>query len=90
MVRGPQVERLRTAVTGAEPTVVDSGAADWRRCSMLLDTISMYLLNSSQSVRLAIGGETGPAVDAAFQKSAKAMTAKSTVLVQGYEAEDGE
>src|SRR6478752_1391941 len=86
MVRGPQVERLNTAVTGTEPTVVSSGANDWRRCSSLLETISSYLRNSSQGVRSAIGGETGPAVDAAFKKSAEAMTAKSQVLNRGSEA----
>jgi hypothetical protein len=83
MVRGPQVERLTTAVTGTEPTVVSAGANDWRRCGTLLETIAVYLRTSSQGVRHAIGGQTGPAVDAAFQKSAEAMTRKAAVLGNG-------
>jgi len=83
MARGPQVERLHNAVTGAEPAPVGTGANEWRRCGAVLQTISMYLQNASPGVREAIGGETGPAVDAAFQQSAKAMLAKAALLGDG-------
>ncbi|GAA4697157.1 hypothetical protein [Nocardioides conyzicola] len=86
MVKGPQVERLNKAVLGTDPAVVNNAAIEWSRCRDILETVSTYLSQASGTVKWAIGGETGPAVDAAFQRSAAAMSAKSVVLKDAVQA----
>jgi hypothetical protein len=86
MARGPEAERLTRAVTNAEPETVDAASREWEACARVLKTVSDYLDSASGTVRSAIGGETGPAVDAAFRRSAGAMDARSTVLLHGSQA----
>ncbi|MFC6343439.1 hypothetical protein ACFP8W_15750, partial [Nocardioides hankookensis] len=86
MVRGPQAERLTKAVTGGNPGAVNGAATEWQKCSDVLTGVGDYLRNAAGTVKWAIGGETGPAVDAAFQKSADAMEAKAQVLLKGHHA----
>ena len=86
MVHGPQVERLNKAVIGTDPGVVNRAATEWGRCGTTLQKVSEYLANASGTVKWAIGGETGPAVDAAFKRSAEAMAAKAQVMNEAVAA----
>lgn len=80
---GPQRARLDTALTGAFEHVVDDHAREWNTCVRTLSTIAAALRRASPEMKEQIGGETGPAIDRAFAKSAQGMEAKARELVKG-------
>lgn len=83
MAPGPQRARLDTALTGAHENVVGDHSIEWTNCVRTMTTISRALLTASPEVKEKIGGETGPAIDRAFAKSAQGMQAKAQELVRG-------
>lgn len=80
---GPQRARLDTALTAAHEQVVAEHSMEWTNCVRTLSAISRALLTASPEVKEQIGGETGPAIDRAFAKSAQGMEAKAQELVRG-------
>uniref|UniRef100_UPI001FAA9BCD hypothetical protein n=1 Tax=Nocardioides sp. SR21 TaxID=2919501 RepID=UPI001FAA9BCD len=83
---GPQRARLDTALTGAFEHVVDEHSREWTTCVRTMSTIAVALRNASPEVKEKIGGETGPAIDKAFAKSAEGMQAKTQELLRGSAA----
>src|SRR6478609_12046376 len=86
MAVGPNVEKLRHALTGTNPDSITLAADEWQKAKGILDDVALYLENSSQQMRWAIGGQTGPAVDAAFRASAAAMRKRAEALTKGVNA----
>lgn len=80
---GPQRARLDTALTGALEHVVDEHSREWTNCVRTMTMIASALRNASPEVKERIGGETGPAIDKAFAKSAQGMQAKGQELMRG-------
>lgn len=80
---GPQRARLDQALTGAHEQPVSDAVREWSRCSRIMRTIAIALENASPAMRAEIGGRTGPAIDAAFKRSADGMTQKSVDLSTG-------
>jgi hypothetical protein len=80
---GPQRARLDQALTGAHEPPVSGAVREWSRCSRIMRTIAIALENASPAMRAEIGGQTGPAIDAAFKRSAEGMTQKSVDLSNG-------
>ena len=58
MAVGPNVEKLRHALTGTNPDSVTLAADEWQKAKGILDDVALYLENSSQQMRWAIGGQT--------------------------------
>lgn len=86
MAAGPQRARLDTALTGAFESAVEASSAEWNRCVSHLWRISAALETASPAVKEQIGGQTGPAIDAAFARSSQGMTAKAEELAKGTTA----
>jgi hypothetical protein len=83
---GPQRARLDRALSGAHDGEIDSRATEWEKCKGILDRISLALATASPQVKERIGGRTGPAIDAAFDRSAQEMGDKAAQLVEGAQA----
>lgn len=83
---GPQRARLDRALAGAHEDAVTSSAREWVRCVGILHDIAAALDGASPEVRREIGGRTGPAIDAAFQRSSQGMVRRADDLVQGSTA----
>ena len=83
---GPQRARLDQGLTGAHDDSVRESAQEWVACAKILRQISMALLTASPEVKQRIGGQTGPAIDAAFQTSSEGMSAKGAELIKGATA----
>lgn len=88
MATGPQRARLDRAVNGAIDSAVDDSSFEWRRCASIMDQIATALVQASPTVKEEIGGQTGPAVDAAFTRSADGMSKKRADLMKGVTALD--
>lgn len=86
MAIGPQARRLRNAVDNSDPSDISGTADEWTLCAGMLRRVAAALASASDEMKLAIGGETGPAVDAAFKSSATAMTRRAGVLDEGAQA----
>ncbi|MGY2702197.1 hypothetical protein [Nocardioides sp. HB32] len=86
MATGPQRARLDRALHGANDGDIDRHASEWEYCQGILQQIGTALLTASPEVKQKIGGRTGPAVDAAFNRSATSMSDKSTELGAGAQA----
>jgi hypothetical protein len=83
---GPQRARLDQALTGAHAHAVTTSSREWTRCVGILQEIAAALLVASPQVKREIGGRTGPAIDAAFQRSSDAMTRRAADLAKGSAA----
>lgn len=82
---GPQQERLRQNVDGADHGQVTSAGFDWKAKGDLLDIVASQLEFNAAAPREAMGGQTGVATSEAFARSGKAMAAKSAELQHGGE-----
>ncbi len=82
---GPQQERLRQNVDGADHGQVTSAGFDWKAKGDLLDIVASQLEFNATAPREAMGGQTGVATSEAFARSGKAMAAKSAELQHGGE-----
>ncbi|HEU5036951.1 MAG TPA: hypothetical protein VFT70_08095 [Nocardioides sp.] len=83
---GPQKARLDRALAGAADDTIELRANEWEKCKGILSRISLALATASPEVKERIGGKTGPAIDAAFSRSARAMGDKAAELVWGAQA----
>src|SRR4051812_27419638 len=83
MATGPQRARLDTALTGAHDGAVGDSAEEWVRCITIMRQISWALTAASPEVKAQIGGQTGPAIDAAFARSSEGMSKKAAQLDKG-------
>lgn len=86
MATGPQRARLDRALAGADEGAINARAAEWDKCRDILNQISFALATASPEVKEKIGGRTGPAIDAAFTRSAQHMSDKAAELVEGAQA----
>ncbi len=86
MATGPQRARLDRALSGAAAESISRHAREWERCQGILQQIGFALTAASPEVKQKIGGRTGPAVDAAFTRSARSMGAKGAELLEGARA----
>ena len=86
MAVGPNVEKLRHALSGTKPESITLAADEWEKARGILEDVALYLKKSSPQMRWAIGGETGPAVDDAFTRSAEAMQKRAEALKKGVQA----
>lgn len=80
---GPQRARLDQALSGAHDGAVEASAREWQICVGILQEIATRLESASPEVKREIGGQTGPAIDAAFKRSSEGMTQKAEDLARG-------
>lgn len=86
MVTGPQQQRLDQALTGASPEAISTGgSAEWNRCAQMLSVVAEALDRAGMSGQ-ELGGQTGPAISAAFAQTAVGMSGKARELARGAEA----
>ncbi|MFC4785542.1 hypothetical protein ACT8ZV_13765, partial [Nocardioides sp. MAHUQ-72] len=80
---GPQQERLRASVQGANSGLVDTARAEWAAGARLLANVARALEDAAPNIQDQIG-ETGKAAAAAFRKvSAKVDTRSQQMLDAG-------
>ena len=82
---GPEENRLRAALTGAEGMAVSRGATDWQALSTLLTEVSMAL-KKSRVVAEELGGTTGPTLGGKFDRAAGRLDDRSRELQMGNQA----
>ncbi len=87
MVQGPNEARFRTSLSGASWESVDDGAAEWLRCADLLDVVSRSLETAAGKDQ-KIGGQTGPAMGAAFRRTSTSVADRARLLLEGKAALD--
>ena len=82
MAQGPNEARFRTSLQGASYESVDDGAMEWRRCADLLDIVSRSLETAAGKDQ-KIGGQTGPAMGAAFRRTSKSVADRAGSAARG-------
>ena len=89
---GPQVERLRSGVAGAQRGLVDTAHAEWAKGAVLLSAVAESLNSSAPHIEGQIGksgkaaAEAFTAVSAKVQHRANQMSAASDALMAASNA----
>jgi len=82
MAQGPNETRFRTSLHGASFESVDDASLEWRRCAELLNVVA-HSLDGAAKADQKIGGQTGPAMGAAFRRTSKSMGERAGLLREG-------
>jgi hypothetical protein len=85
MVTGPQQQRLEQALNGVSPEAISGASSEWLRCAQMLSVVAGALDRASTSGQ-DLGGQTGPALSAAFAQTAVGMAGKARELSRGSQA----